>query len=314
MEKSKKKLICIVGATASGKTGLGVDLAKRFDGEIVSADSRQIYRKLNIGTGKDLAEYVEVKYHLIDICNPGEGYTMFDWLAQAQSVLADIWSRNKTPIVVGGTGLYVQALIEGFKIEKSETGNPRSESQTANYTREELETKGREELAKILIDLDEEAFLNIDLNNPARSIRAIEKAQSSEKVTKHKPDFDYLLIGKEVKRDELYCKIDKRVEEWFQEGFYEEVDGLLEEGLSIEWLNKIGLEYRILANFIINNPECKTGAEFEEMEQRMQYAIHQYARRQLIWWRRFPVTWVKNVSLAEQLVNSFLFDNQKPSE
>ncbi len=109
-----KKIICVVGPTASGKTGLAVYLAKKFNGEIISADSRQVYRGLDIGTGKDLAEYDDIKYHLIDICKPEEDFNLFAWLELAQKTVKEILDRGKLPIIAGGTGLYVQAFIEGF--------------------------------------------------------------------------------------------------------------------------------------------------------------------------------------------------------
>lgn len=338
----KKKLICIVGPTASGKTGMGIALAKKCNGEIVSADSRQIFRGLDIGTGKDLVEYGSIRYNLIDICEPGEDFTMFDWLDKAKTVLDDIWFRGKTPIVVGGTGLYVKSLVEGFHIEKSEflISNiklyPKSqiinETDNKQYPRQFLESLAREQLQEILIDLDEEAFLSVDLNNPVRVIRAIEKAQSGERVTKNKPDFDYVLIGRDLSREELYSRIDKRVEEWFEMGFYEEVDALLSSGVTLKWLNRVGLEYRILGNYISNksHPEplesagegssIKKGSlgslqnvlvarddnEFKEMKQQMKYAIHQYARRQLTWWRRFKIEWVNDSESAEKIIHNFL--------
>ena len=121
---NERKIIAIVGPTASGKTGWGVEIAKKFDGEIISADSRQVYRGLNIGTNKDLSDYGDIKYHLIDIKNPGEEFTLFDWLKLAREAIEDIFSRGKTPIIVGGTGLYVQALVEGFELEKADNCHP----------------------------------------------------------------------------------------------------------------------------------------------------------------------------------------------
>lgn len=322
MEKIQKKLICVVGATASGKTGLGLELAKKFNGEIVSADSRQVYRGLDIGTGKDLDDYGCVKYHLIDICKPGESFTMFDWLELARLVLDDIWARGKTPIVVGGTGLYVQALIEGFEIKKTkELKNQRTEEL---YRREELDTFELAKLQTIAKKLQATSY-KLDMDNSRRLIRFIERAQAGEMPKKGQPDFDYLLIGIDLPRDELYAKIDRRVDEWFEDGFYDEVAKLLESGVSPDWLNKIGLEYRILAKYIkyqnllkenenleikkfIEN--CKLKIEnfssLDTMKQAMKYAIHHYARRQLTWWRRFEVEWARDKKSIIKITAGFL--------
>jgi tRNA dimethylallyltransferase len=161
MKKNKRKLIAIVGPTASGKTGLAVFLASAIGEpasgwkgvEIVSADSRQVYRGLDIGTGKDLKEYGDIKYHLIDICEPEEKFTMFDWLERARVVIEDIFERGKLPIIVGGTGLYVQALAEGFSLQKIQ--NPKSKCQINSkiqipkYKREELDKMALAELQNI---------------------------------------------------------------------------------------------------------------------------------------------------------------------
>ena len=204
--KKERKIICIIGPTASGKTGWGVSVARKFNGEIISADSRQVYRGLDIGTGKDLEDYSDVKYHLIDICEPGVYFTVFDWLERAREVIEDIFTRGKTPIIVGGTGLYVQALIEGFEL-KFES----QKSKVKRYRREELESKSLEELQKIIFKLK---IVNskLDMNNPHRIIRAIEKVQSGEIANKKKPDFQALQIAIDLPRDVLYDRIDQRVE------------------------------------------------------------------------------------------------------
>lgn len=357
MKEKKRKIVCIVGATASGKTALGVEIAKRFNGEIVSADSRQVFCRLDIGTGKEgkfaqgtdnlefkinnlkininsklkienlkrQRRFIEgVPQWLIDICLPEQDFSMFDWLELAKVVLDDIWSRGRTPIVVGGTGLYVQALVQGFTI----TNNVKPKTQN-QYSREELNSYDLEKLQSIANDLVASSYQleSVDINNPRRLIRLIEREQEGEQPTKVIPDFEYLLIGKDLPREELYQKIDKRVDEWFKEGFYEEVEGLLESGVSLEWLDKIGLEYRILANYITNkelnikdkdHKYCCNGSkekqshnmkEFEEMKQEMKWKIHQYARRQLIWWRRFDVEWVKGKDEAYNLCAKLLTDS-----
>ncbi len=307
--KNSRKIVAIVGPTATGKTGLGVAIAKKYDGEIVSADSRQVFRGLNIGTGKDLGEYGGIKYHLIDICDPGEEFTMFDWLEKAREVIEDIFSRGKLPVIVGGTGLYVQALVEGFQLASSQTKKSKIKNQ--RYGRDELDSKTLEELQEIYKKLSalprrqagESLKLSAsDFRNPRRLVRAIEKAQEGSVTAKSKPDFQVLQIALDYPREELYARIDKRVDEWFQEGFYEEVSDLMERGVSLAWFEKIGLEYKILANYIDGDQK-----DFEGMKQEMNWKIHQYARRQLTWFRRFPeIVWSKNKTEAFGAVDNFL--------
>ena len=327
----KRKIIAIVGPTASGKTGWGVYVAKKLNGlptlpsaktmqagEIISADSRQIFRGLNIGTGKDLKEYGEIKHYLIDICNPGEKFTMFDWLDKAKIVIEDIFSRGKTPIIVGGTGLYIQAFAEGFELsQKSKVESRKSNLKLKIYSREKLEKKPLGELQKIFLKLQIENC-KIDLNNPHRLIRVIERAQSGEVVTKRKPDFQVLQIAVDLPREVLYQRIDQRVEEWFEDGFVEEIQGLLNTGVDSKWLEKIGLEYKILTEFLLCHSEFISGSfeipkqvrndnEFKKMKQKMKYAIHAYARRQLTWFRRFPeIIWCKDIEVAEKEIEKFL--------
>lgn len=293
--ENKRKVVIIAGPTASGKTSWGVPIAKKLRGEIISADSRQVYRKLDIGTSKDLAGYEGVKYHLIDIKNPGEEFTLFDWLKLAREAIEDIFSRDKNPIIIGGTGLYLQGLVEGFELVKSE-----KEKAKSNYTRAELELKTLNELQKIFAKL--KIADEVDLNNPHRIIRSIERHQSGEVISKAKPNFEVLQIAIDRPREELYKRIDDGVEEWFEEGFTEEIQNLLDSGVEPEWLERIGLEYRILSEYITNHR-----TDFEEMKQQMKFAIHAYARRQLTWFRRFPeIIWCPDLKSAEKEIQKFL--------
>ncbi|MEI6144293.1 MAG: tRNA (adenosine(37)-N6)-dimethylallyltransferase MiaA [Candidatus Berkelbacteria bacterium] len=294
--KTRRRIIAIVGPTASGKTNWGVPIAKKFNGEIISADSRQVYRGLDIGTSKDIGEYGDVKYHLIDIKNPGEEFTLFDWLERVRVTIEEIFSRGKTPIIVGGTGLYIQALTEGFELEVTS-----NKSQVTKYSRLELEKKSLKQLQNIFLKLDT-CNLKPDINNPYRLIRSIEREQSGEIITKKEPDFEVLQIAIDRPREELYQRIDHGVEEWFKEGFTEEVKGLLDTGVDPKWLEKIGLEYRILTKYIIENQ-----TDFEDMKQKMKFAIHAYARMQLTWFRRFPeIVWCFDIESAEKEIKKFL--------
>jgi len=324
----KKKIICIVGPTASGKTGLGVLLAKKFSGEIISADSRQVYRGLNVGTGKDRQEYGKIKCHLIDIVDPEEKFTLFDWLELARRIIDNIFSRGKTPIVVGGTGLYVQALIEGFKLSQK----PKIKNQNGNlkcriYKREELEKKSLRELQNIYLRF-RTIDSRLDQNNPHRLIRAIERAQNKQTPTKIRPDFEVLQIGIFLPRQILYEKIGRRVDQRFEnEGMLEEMAGLLANGISPQWLKSLGLEYGIISNYInqkikINPPaggqndkekiknlyqKVKNEEEFKKMKQELKYKIHAFARRQLTWFRRFPeIKWIETPEEALTIVGNYL--------
>jgi len=295
--KKERKIICIIGPTASGKTGWGVSVARKFNGEIISADSRQVYRGLDIGTGKDLEDYSDVKYHLIDICEPGVYFTVFDWLERAREVIEDIFTRGKTPIIVGGTGLYVQALIEGFEL-KFES----QKSKVKRYRREELESKSLEELQKIIFKLK---IVNskLDMNNSHRIIRAIEKVQSGEIANKKKPDFQALQIAIDLPRDVLYDRIDQRVEERFEQGMLEEVKSLIASGVDKKWLLGLGLEYRIIGRYVLG----ESSQSFDKMKQELKYKIHAFARRQLTWFRRFPeIVWCNDLKSAEKEIKKFL--------
>lgn len=305
-EMKKRKIIAIIGPTASGKTGWGVAVARKYNGEIISADSRQVYKKLDIGTGKDLEEYGEIKHHLINICRPGEKFTMFDWLECARAVIEDIFSRGKTPIIVGGTGLYVQSLVEGFELAK----NLKFKAENS-YTRKELEKKTLKELNEIVLSFKLKTLnFKLDTQNPHRLIRAIERAQSGEVLSKKKPDFEVLEIAIDLPREVLYQRIDQRVEDWFVQGFIREVKGLLKSGVDPKWLESIGLEYRLLTQYLLKNrktKELKNDPEFLEMKQKMKFAIHAYARRQLTWFRRFPeVVWYTDMKSAEKEIRKFL--------
>ncbi|MCX6808260.1 MAG: tRNA (adenosine(37)-N6)-dimethylallyltransferase MiaA [Candidatus Berkelbacteria bacterium] len=338
MNENKRKIIAIVGPTASGKTGIGVDLARKFNGEIISADSRQVYRRLNIGSGKDLKEYGEVKYHLIDIVDPGEKMTLFDYLPLARAAIEDIFSRGKVPIIVGGTGLYVQGIVEGFelkairsvistpcetKVEKSCNQKISQDLSTSlcfarddKLSREQLNYLPVEQLNKILLGVDPEKYEKVDHKNAHRLIRAIELAQEGLVQTKVMPDFEVLQIAIDLPRQELFERIDRRVDERFEQGMLEEVIGLIHSGVDPLWLLGLGLEYREITSFLIelgtkNNElgeyQKKDDFKFGQMSQQLKFKIHQFARRQLTWLRRFPeVNWLSRPEEIERFVRIFL--------
>ena len=261
------------------------------------------------------------------MAEPGKRFTLFDWLGLARSVIEDIFERGKVPIVTGGTGLYVQALVEGFTI-KMQNANLKSQNDSVKckiFKREKLEQLPREKLVSILRKLDLGRLKTVDKNNPRRLIRAIELAQEESQPGKTKPDFETLQIGIDLPRHRLYQKIDQRVEKRFKQGMLEEVEELLRKGVDPEWLIGLGLEYKVITEYLMNNPNLKiqisklqfkiqnlgkgVGGEetFRQMEQELKYKSHGYARRQLTWFRRFPeIKWVKNFQEAEKLVRTFL--------
>ncbi|MFA6963317.1 MAG: tRNA (adenosine(37)-N6)-dimethylallyltransferase MiaA [Patescibacteria group bacterium] len=332
----KRKVVAIVGPTASGKTGIGVKLAKEFDGEIISADSRQVYRGLDLGTGKDLSELSGVQYHMIDIVDPGEKMTLFDYLPLARAAIEDILSRGKLPIIVGGSGLFVQGLVEGFELVPAVISTPcearveKSPNQrsldklemTKKYTREQLNSATIEQLNKKLLELDPVIYENIDHSNQHRLIRAIERSQEGLKPIKVKPNFEVLQIGLDIPREELHARIDRRVDERFEEGMLEEVEGLLEKGVSPDWLLGLGLEYREITQFVLGDaynvlrggdkdPNTSYGirntTEFQAMSQILKFKIHQFARRQLTWFRRFPeIKWLSDYTEIKKLVQKLI--------
>jgi len=300
-----QKIIAILGPTASGKTALAVEIAKKFNGEIISADSRQVFRRLDLGTGKDLDEYGSVKYHLIDICDPAEKFTLFQWLTLARRAINDIHSREKLPIIVGGTNLYVRALVEGFEIKNPKSKIENFNSKSKIYSRDNLNKLPSNKLGKILEKLNPEALKTIDQKNPRRLIRAIEIAQEGSAVIKTKPDFEVLQIAIDIEREQLYANIDKRADTRFEQGMLEEVEGLIKSGVNTDWLQGLGLEYKIISSFALGKD--KTPEEFEKMKQELKWKSHQYAKRQLSWLRNLtkPI-WVKDKNQALKLVKKFL--------
>jgi tRNA dimethylallyltransferase len=313
-----KKVIAIVGPTASGKTSIGVKLAREFDGEIVSADSRQVYRGLDLGTGKDLNEYDGVKYQMIDIVDPMEKMTLFDYLPLARAAINDIHSRGKLPIIVGGTGLYVQGLVEGFELVQVSRGLSKK------YSREKLNTLTLQKLNEILERVDPKGFQRVDKKNKHRVIRAIEIAQEGLKATRTKPGFEVLQIGIDVPRKELHERIDRRVDERFKEGMLEETQKMLGQGVSPEWLLSLGLEYKVMTSFLLkmaqlfncsivdlppksNESVKQYNNEFKLMKQQLKWRIHQFARRQMTWFGRFPeINWLSDYAEIKRFVKIFL--------
>ena len=268
-------LLVITGPTASGKTRRAVDCAKVLCGEIISADSRQIYRGMDIGTGKDLEEYGPVPYHMIDIQDAGYRYNLYEYLRDFAVARKDIESRHKQPIVCGGTGLYVEAVLKGIKLPEVPE-NP--------VLRASLAGKPLSELTEILASM--KSLHNItDVDTSQRAIRAIEiqtyyslHPEEAEQALPH-PEKDAVIIGVDIPRDVRRQRISQRLTDRLAQGMADEVARLLESGIAPENLIYYGLEYKYMTHYVtgsMSKQEALTGLET---------AIHQFAKRQMTWFR-----------------------------
>lgn len=284
---SNCNLLVVTGPTASGKTGRAVDLAKALDGEILSADSRQIYRGMDIGTGKDLVEYDGVPYHLIDICPAGYKYNLYEYLRDFDNVYADVRRRGKFPILCGGTGLYVESVISGIRLPEVPE-NP--------ALRESLRGKSLAELTEILSQI--KVLHNVtDVDSCQRAIRAIEiqtyyRQHPDEAVnTEPHPMQNVVIVGVDIDRDNRRSRITRRLRSRLDEGMVDEVKGLLESGVPPENLIYYGLEYKYLTNYLTGR------MSYDDMVKELEIAIHQFAKRQMTWFRGmerrgFHIDWI----------------------
>lgn len=270
------ELITIIGPTASGKTALAVALAARLDTEIISADSRQLYRGMDIGTGKDLADYEvdgkQIPYHLIDICDPGYKYNVFEYQHDFFKVFAGLRERGKLPILCGGTGLYVEAVLKGYKL-LDVPPNP--------ALRERLSGKSLAELETILAGY-KVLHNKTDVDSAQRAIRAIEIEEfyrTQEPDVREFGPLNSLIVGVDIDRELRREKISKRLRARLDEGMVDEVRGILATGVSPEDLIYYGLEYKFLTLYIIGK------LTYEEMVGQLEIAIHQFAKRQMTWFR-----------------------------
>ena len=273
---NKYELITILGPTASGKTALAATLAARLDTEIISADSRQLYRGMDIGTGKDLADYVvdgkSIPYHLIDICDPGYKYNVFEYQHDFFRVFTSLRERGLVPILCGGTGLYIEAVLKGYKL-LDVPPNP--------ALRERLREKSLPEL-EILLASYKVLHNKTDVDSVQRAIRAIEieefyRTQAPD-VREYAP-LNSLLVGVAIDRELRREKISKRLRARLDEGMVDEVRRILSNGVAPEDLIYYGLEYKFLTLYIIGK------LTYEEMVSQLEIAIHQFAKRQMTWFR-----------------------------
>ncbi|MDP3452999.1 MAG: tRNA (adenosine(37)-N6)-dimethylallyltransferase MiaA [Bacteroidales bacterium] len=269
-------LICILGPTASGKTKYAVRAASAHMGEIISADSRQVYRGMDIGTGKDLNEYIHngvaVPFHLIDIAEPGTKYNIFEYQRDFQKAYNSIIEAGRQPFLCGGSGLYIQTATMGYELR---------EVPPDPVLREELEMESTEELIKRLSSM--KALHNVsDTQSRKRLVRALEIAIYSQNCDTPSTEYAPIktrYIGMNVSREERNLRIDRRVKERLQNGMVEEVQNLLKSGIPPEDLIYYGLEYKFLTLYLIGK------LTFKEMESGLTTAIHQFAKRQMTWFR-----------------------------
>jgi tRNA dimethylallyltransferase len=298
-----EKMITILGPTASGKTSVAARLAAEVGGEIISADSRQVYRRMDIGTGKDLADYLvdgqPIPYHLIDIREPGTKYNLFEYQQDFYDVYQDIRHRGVVPILCGGTGLYIEAVLKGYKL------SPVPQNQEL---RDSLEGKSLSELTEMLKELKEKNGSNMhnttDVDSCQRAIRAIEiETYNLEHPTPRRelPPVESLIIGIDIDREARREKITRRLKARLEEGMVDEVKALLDEGIPADDLIYYGLEYKFLTEYL-------TGVtSYDEMTKRLEIAIHQFAKRQMTWFRGmerrgFKIHWIDAMLPMEEKI------------
>lgn len=270
------ELITVLGPTASGKTTFAAHLASRLDGEIISADSRQVYRGMDIGTGKDLADYTvdgkPVPYHLIDIRDAGDKYTLFNYQHDFHKVYNDILLRHKTPILCGGTGLYIESILKGYRLPDV--------PENADL-RKRLENKSLDELTQILSSY-KPLHNTTDIDTKKRAIRAIEIADFQSRHPASELDYppvDSVIIGIDIDRESRRQKISSRLKKRLDEGMVDEIRSLLDKGVSSDDLIYYGLEYKFITLYVTGK------INFEEMSSQLEIAIHQFAKRQMTWFR-----------------------------
>lgn len=297
-------MITILGPTASGKTDIAAHLAAELSAEIISADSRQVYRRMDIGTGKDLADYVvdgkRVPYHLIDIVEPGTKYNLFEYQRDFLEAYNDIRNRGKNVILCGGTGLYIESVLKGYRLI------PVPENKELRH---ELEGKSLLELTSILERLKAENNSNMhnstDVDTSKRAIRAIEIEMAYKEAHVEErtfPKIDNVIIGVGIDRDLRRMKITRRLDQRLQDGMVDEVKSLLDSGIPADDLIYYGLEYKFVTEYILGK------STFEEMHRSLEIAIHQFAKRQMTWFRGmerrgFIIHWIDAADSMEEKIN-----------
>lgn len=299
---SDYQLITILGPTASGKTAFAAALAERLDTEIISGDSRQIYRSMDIGTGKDLADYIvngkQIPYYLIDICEPGYKYNVFEYQHDFFKAFNSIKDKGKLPILCGGTGMYIEAVLKGYKL-LDVPPNPELRNSLKGKSLEELET---------ILSSYKTLHNKTDVDSAQRAIRAIEieeyyKTQAPDK-NEYEP-INSLIIGVQIDRELRREKISRRLRSRLDEGMVDEVRNILNTGVKPEDLIYYGLEYKFLTQYIIGE------LSYEDMVSQLEIAIHQFAKRQMTWFRGmerrgFTIHWIDATLPTEEKIEKVL--------
>ncbi|MEJ8769364.1 tRNA (adenosine(37)-N6)-dimethylallyltransferase MiaA [Prevotella sp. HCN-7019] len=297
------KMITILGPTASGKTALAAALAYKIGAEIISADSRQVYSGMTVGTGKDLDDYVvngrQIKYHLIDIARPGDKYNIYEYQRDFHKVYAELAQRGVMPILCGGSGLYIETVLKGYSLS-TVPQNPE--------LRQRLSGKTLEELTEILVDLkarNNSCMHNrSDVDTAQRAVRAIEIEEYNLHHPSSNTEFppvESVIIGVDIDRESRRARITERLRQRLEHGLVEEVEGLLESGVSAEDLIYYGLEYKYVTEYVTGRTTR------DEMFKGLEIAIHQFAKRQMTWFRGmerrgFTINWVDwHMSMDEKL-------------
>jgi tRNA dimethylallyltransferase len=278
MQNKKYNLITILGPTASGKTSVAADVALALDGEVISADSRQVYRGMDLGTGKDYADYIidgkQIPYHLIDIVDAGYEYNVFEYQKDFLKVFEEVTNRGKLPVMCGGSGLYLEAVLKNYKLIQV----PLNEE-----LRNKLEGKSLDELTELLKTYKSELHNQTDIENEKRAVRAIEIEEyylSHPEINIGMPDIRSLVVGVQFDRQTRRKRITSRLRQRLREGMLDEVQRLLDNGLTPEQLTYYGLEYKFMTQHLIGE------LTYQEMFDGLNAAIHQFAKRQMTWFRR----------------------------
>jgi tRNA dimethylallyltransferase len=286
----KEVVYVLLGPTASGKTALSVEVAKILNAEIISADSRQVYKGMDLGTGKDLELYGEVPFYLIDMCEAGEKYNLARFQKDAENAIQEIYAKGKRVLICGGTGLYLQGLIQDFKYTKI----PEDE-----VLRRNLDSKSTEELLQILSKYASKAIAT-DLSTRKRIIRGIEMAEylqthDLEKESEKNANRKYIVFGLNPVLEKRRENISKRLKERLESGLIEETQGLLDQGVSHESLQYYGLEYKYLSFYLLGQMSKK------EMKEKLEIEIHRFAKRQMTFFRSMETKGVKVNWLLDEL-------------
>ena len=295
----KNDLITILGCTATGKTKLAVQLSDYFNGEIISADSRQVYRGMSIGTGKDFYEYFfnnkQIPYHLIDIINPTEEFNLYSFQQLFYKSFDEIKNKNKLPFLVGGTGLYLSSILQNFNLNKADF---ETEKQI-------LSSLYDDELREMLKELNPALHNTTDLNDRERIIKAIAVSKSEQEKTETR-NFNSLVIGVNLSRDEIKKRITARLKKRLdEEGMIEEVNSLMDSGVSYDKMIFFGLEYKFIAQYL------KGELNKNDMFQKLNSAIHSFAKRQMTWFRKMEkegviINWINgpDFNKAKELIEN----------